>query len=533
MHASKFTRRATFALALGSTFLVGPLTAGAVEATQAEADRIRNSIEDYIGHPDPGAPRIVDVLPKGDAYDLIIDVDPWLAALKTPGGFEMKLGRVTSRLEPLPDGTWRQSIDSFPTMLFSAGGGHSEGRYEGLFSEGVFDPAKLYFPRTTMRAARLSFTSEHPKDEKGTGAAAEVVEEGLDFVATAAPATTGTGVDVAISQKVAKITETVRTTGAAESGIPDMTFTFATSDHVSDMHIDGFRNREALDLWKWAVANHGFEAAKTDPAAFKQRLAALGPLFDRFGGTSLLQNIGVETPFGFGGATTVKVAMDTTGLGRDGRFDFGFDLTELKLHTMLAPAWAIRLLPTDITLRTRAEGWNLADAVSAWLGIVDFANPRPLTPEETARLTALVLPKGTASVDLTGNHVKGALWDVALDGRLDAGPAGAKGDVTIRATGLDAVTAALSEPRDANAQQALGALSLATTLAVREGDAHVWRFAFDGDVVTLNGKPFGPQKKAEPTPEKPQADEPTEPKKKKNDKPGDMPHPKKLLQQKI
>jgi hypothetical protein len=74
---------------------------------------------------------------------------------------------------------------------------------------------------------------------------------------------------------------------------------------------------------------------------------------------------------------------------------------------------------------------------------------------------------------------------------------------------------------------------MATTLAVREGDAQVWRFAFDGAAVTLNGQPFGaaPQK-AEPAPEKPQAEEPAEPKK-KNGKPSDMPHPKKLLQQKI
>jgi hypothetical protein len=409
MRASKFTRRTTFALALGSTILAGPTAGGAVEATQADADRIRNAIEDYIGHPAPGAPRIVDVLPKGEAYDLIIDIDPWLALLKTPGGLDIKFGRIPTKLEPLPDGTWRNSLDSFPPMSFSIGNDRSEGHYEGLFAEGIFDPAKLYFTRTTMRAAKLMATSEHPKDDKGTGAVAEVSEEGLDLVATSTPAASGTGVDMVATQKIAKFTETIRTTGAAESGVPDMTMTFSASDNSADMHFNGLRNREILDLWKWLVANHGFEAAKSDPAAFKQRLAALGPLFDKVGGTSLLQNIGVETPFGFGGAKTLKVTTDATGLGSDGRFDFGVDITDFKLHTMLAPAWAIRLLPTELNLRTHAEGWNAGDAISAWLGIVDFANPRPLTPEETARLTALALPKGAAAIDLAGNHLKGAL----------------------------------------------------------------------------------------------------------------------------
>jgi len=530
MRASKFTRRATLALALGTTILAGPLPAGAVEATQAEADRIRSAIEDYIGHPAPGAPRIVDVRPKGEAYDLIIDVTPWLALLKAPNGLDIKLGPIQTKLEPLPDGTWRNSLDTFPSMSFQVGNDRSQAGYEGLFAEGIFDPATLGFSRTTMRAAKLTATSEHSKDEKGTGAIAEVSEEGLELEATATPSASGNGLDLVAKQKIAKVTETVRTTGAAESGVPDMTMTFSASDNGADMRIDGLRNKEILDLWKWLVANHGFEAAKSDPAAFKQRLAALGPLFDRMAGTTLLQNLGVETPFGFGGAKTMKVTLDSTGLGRDGRFDFGFDLTELKLHTMLAPAWAVRLLPTDINLRSHAEGWNLAEVVSAWLGIVDFANPRPLTDEETARLLALALPKGAASVDLTGNHLKGALWDVTVDGKLDAGPAGAKGAITIRATGLDAVTAALSEPRDENAKQALAAVTVATALAVREGDAQVWRFAFDGSAVTLNGQPFGatPQK-AEPTPEAPKADEP----KKKNGKPTDMPHPKKPLQQKI
>ena len=65
MRTSKHIRRAAVALALPLA-LASVGSVRAAEPTQAEADRIRAAVEEYIGTPAPGAPRIFDVRPKGE-----------------------------------------------------------------------------------------------------------------------------------------------------------------------------------------------------------------------------------------------------------------------------------------------------------------------------------------------------------------------------------------------------------------------------------------------------------------------------------
>ncbi len=503
MRDSNKFRRAALALSLPLAMAL-PLAGQAAEATQTEADRIRTALEDYVGHPAPGAPRVLEVRPKGEAYEVDLDLDALLAPLTASAGLPLKTGHVVGSLAPQADGTWRHTLNAFPGFQFEMGSDKTEAHYEGLQGEGIYDPARMYFSSTTFRAARLIAKSVHTGDDKGPEITATISQDGLEFTGAAKPAASGAGVDVTASQKVSKFTESVET-GASPS-VPAMTLTLAARDYVVDARLDGVRNAEVLELWKWVVA-HKSDGPKGDPAGFKQRVLALGPVLDRFDIKGNLADLGVETPFGIGGAKQITYTMNGTGLGPDGRFGFAFTIADFKLFSMLLPGWTGKVVPTDITLNGTASGWSLGAALALFLEIHDPAAPHAPTPEETARLQAAVLPKGTVSFDLNGSRIRNALWDVTLDGHIDVVNDKPKGELTIRATGLDELSRALAEPRDPNAQKLATSLSMAAAMAARDGAAHVWRLTFDGDAIGLNGMPLSsPKAAAPPAPAEP-ADE--------------------------
>lgn len=497
MRDSKFIRRAALALSL-PLVLAHPLAGRAAEATQAEADRLRSALEEYIGRPAAGAPRLLEIRPKGEAYELDFDLDALLAPLVAGTGVPIETGHVTGRLIPQTDGTWRHVVDGFPTFSMTTGTDRTEAHYDGLTAEGIFDPSRLYFTTTTMRATRLTARSNHPGNGEGPSVEAVIAQDGIDFSGTAKPAASGTGVDVVATQKVARLTESVET--SATASVPAMTLTLGASDYVVDMRVDALRNAEILDLWKWFVAHGGSEGIKTDPTGFKQRVLALGPLFERFDIKGRLVDFGVETPFGIGGAKQMSYAMDGTGLGRDGRIAISFTVSDFKLFSMLLPGWTSKVVPTDVTLNGSASGWSLGEALALALELNDPARPHPPTAEEAERIRAAVLPKRTVAFDYAGTRIRNALYDVTIDGHMDVVDDRPKGEVTIRATGVDDVARALAEPRDPNAQKLAATLAMASAMATRDGAAHVWRLTFDGDAVNLNGMPLASPKPTETAP---------------------------------
>ena len=89
-----------------------------------------------------------------------------------------------------------------------------------------------------------------------------------------------------------------------------------------------------------------------------------------------------------------------------------------------------------------------------------------------------------------------------IDGRMTAGPAGASGTVTAKATGLEQAIAALRDPKAGDGgKQAADQLTLALSLAEQKDGAAVWRIDFEGDRVSINGREVSPgTKKAAPEP---------------------------------
>lgn len=499
----------------------------AFQATEAEAERFRAAFEAYVGKPTPGKPRLIDVRPAGDAYDLVLDFDAFIAPFNALGGPKITFGAMTSKLTPEPNGMWKQSFTTFPPFVLEDATSRTRASYEGLVAEGIFDPEKIYFPSTTLKATRLVAVSEqHGTDDSKVAATAEVAYEGLDLVAKATPSASGDALDGTVTQKIARVIETVKVSSGPN--MPEVTISIGAYDYDSDVRITGMRHGAALELWRWFVANGTGTAVATDPAGFKQRLAALGTVFDEMSGTSRVRDIGLESPFAIGGAKTMSTSISTTGVTKEGRGGFTFDIGGLTVHSMFLPGWSAKLMPTDLALRVKGDGWNFADPFAKWLELVDFAKPHALTPDEQAKIVAIMLPKGNATVDVTGTRIAGADWSVTADGRVDVGPAGAKGEIVVRAEGLDAVSQRLADIRnDKYASDLRTALGAASMTAARDGAAHVWRFGFDGEKVSMNGMVISDKPaEAAPVPTPPVEATPVPPKKsapgkgEKGDQPG-------------
>lgn len=481
--------------------LAVPLAAAAAPADQAGADRLKALVEDYVGRPAAGETPVVTVTPVGDDYEVAIDIDRLAAPIKKLG-VEATLGRTVSRVTPKPDGTWAWRVDSFTPWTWAAGGQTGRLAFEGFRADGVFDPALAAFTRQTMKVDRV--VSEQSMPAAGDTPRIDVrrTDEQVDLSGTAAASASGAGLDVTATQTLRSITETFSLSEGAAKGMPDMEATLKVGAARAEAKLTGFRNTAFLALWRHLVAHHDKKDFTEGQADFKTRLRDLGPLFERLDHTATFDTVELETPVGFATLGRVDLTMVATGATTDGTVDFRTTLSGLKVGSLFIPAWAGRLIPSDLEIRGSATGWNAAAPLAIFLDRADFAADKPLSDEIAAEMAAKALPKGVVEIVFEGNRVAAKEWDLKIDGRMTAGPAGASGTVTARATGLEQAIAALRDPKAGDGgKQAADQLTLALSLAEQKDGAAVWRIDFEGDRVSINGREVSPgTMKADPAP---------------------------------
>lgn len=506
------SRRLAAAVCVG--LLAAAPAARAAEATAEEAARLRALFEGYLGAPTPGEPSVVAVTPKGEAYELVLDFDRLVAPLAGMG-VTVKAGRNVSLLTPLPDGTWKQIVTGFEPITYEAFGQTGRFAFENYTGDGVFDPRLGTFTSTRVSVARV--VSEQTIAKKGDDPRFDIrkTDEKVELTATFGPAASGSGVDGTITQSQGPITQTFALSEGLAKGVPDMEATLKVAGARIEAALTGVKPRAMLELWAHLVRHHAPVDFTNGQASFKARIAALLPVFENLRYTAAVDGVELETPVGFGSMRRLTAAIDTSGATRDGKAALSWTIEGLELHSLFLPAWAARLIPADLALSGRISGYDLATPLATFLDAADFAAEKPLAPEIEEKIKRQLVPGGTVEIVVDGNRIDGPLWKASLDGRFTAGPdTGAKGAVTIRATGVEEAIAALSDPKaGAEGKKAAAELRTAVGFAEKKDDALVWRFDFEGDAVAVNGRPLSSkatEKPADPTPA-PVPAEPTEP----------------------
>lgn len=501
-------------LALLSAVIV-PFAGGPADADPAEVDRLKSLFENHLGRPAAGEPSAVAVTQIGDDYELSIDLDRLASPLKALG-FDAKLGRNVSRLTRRQDGTWAWRGETFEPWTWKAAGQTGTLSFQGYHAEGVFDPALSAFRSQTMKIDRVVSEQTIPPEGDTPRIAIRKTDEAVELTTTSAPAASGEGIDASIVQTTKASLETFSLSEGLAKGIPDMEATLKIASTRIAADLTGFRSEPFLALWRHLVAHHAPEDFKAGQQALKDRITDLGPLFERLHETATADGIELETPVGFGSIGRATLTLDTAGATDEGEVDFTIGLTGLEMHSLFIPGWAARLIPTDLTLHGKASGWDAESALAALLEKADFAAEKPLSDEASAEILDLFLPDGTVEIDLAGNRIHSANWDLTLEGHLTAGRDGAEGSITLRGVGLDAAANALRDPKAGpEAAKAADAIAMAISLAEARDGALFWRFDFAGKSVSVNGHSLTgdpePQKKGAAPAEKKSGEKPPKP----------------------
>ncbi len=481
-----------FAGLLGAT----PLAALA-QATPEEAARLQGIGETYFGRPAPGAPPVVRVVPEGDHYRASLDFAPLLTRLvdlapaEERKGIRLEWPALSLALAPAGDGYWRFWDYRIPRLTLTADGQTTEVDAEGTEFETVFDPATGVTRSMKGRFGRIAATSKIQKPGEEMAVSSENVSTDV-VVEGAATATATPGVvDGRVRQTTGSILYALEILGGAAGGVPDMRIALTGGKQDQDLGITGLRHTAILDLWAFLVAHPSREELTRAQSTLKARISAALPLFEGFTQKVVGTAFAIESPFAVIKAGKAGIDLDLAGVVRDGRFAMAIAIGDFEAYSLFMPKWANKLMPKNLALAGRVTGYDLATPLKVFLDGADFAADKPLTPEQEAAMAVLLLPKGAVEVTVDGNRISGPLYDVALDGRLASGPAGTKGAVTIRAKGVEAVATHLAAPGADEQAKAMGAmLAMARQFAERKGDEMVWRVDFDGNDVSVNGKPL-------------------------------------------
>lgn len=476
--------------------LLAPFATPAAATDAAEADRLRALFESYLGKPPAGEPSAVAVTPVGDAYEVAIDFDRLAAPLRE-FGLEAKFGRHVGRLTPNRDGTWAWTSDRFEPMTWSVPGQSGRIAFEGWRATGTFAPDLDAFTDQTITIDRIVAEQTAAAHDDVPRMDMRRVDEGTSMTINAKPAAAGAaaGIDATVDGVTRASRWVFSLSEGKAAGIPDMEATLKIGRRHVVADITGLRQTAFLALWRHLVAHHQKADFTTGQADFKARLRDLGPAFARMKQTASIDSIEVETPVGFGGAGHMEATIDMAGAVAEGDADVTIALTGFEMHSLFVPAWANRLVPRDLTVHGKVASWDAAAALATFLDRADFAAEKPVDDATAGEILTRLLPKGRVTIDLSGNRIASSDWDVTLDGRLSVGPAGADGDITIRAKGLETAITALRDPAAGDAgRKAADELSIALSFAENNDGTLVWHFGFRGEEITVNGRSIAPGK---------------------------------------
>ena len=486
---------------LRSTVVVAALAltlpTAAAQATKEEAARLQAIGETYLGKPAAGEASTVTVVPEGDHYRASFDVAGLVRRLvaMVPNeeikAFKIDWAPLSVALAPQDGGLWRLWDYRMPKLVTDFAGQHTEMTTEGVDFETVFDPATGASRKMSGRFARVSASSSIRKPGEAMAVTSENTSTDITLDGSSTPTAVPGVLDFTARQITASLLYAIGIEGGMAQGVPDMRFALNGGRQETVVGIRGFRNDAILDLWAHLVAHHAPEDFTTGQGLLKTKIAAALPIFEEMRQKVEGRDFAFESALAVANAEKMAIELDLAGLTREGRFGMAIGISGFNAYSLFMPKWAGKLVPRDMALAGHVSGYDLATPISVFLDSADFSAKKPLTEEQEARIAALFLPRGTVEVNLDGNRLVGQLYDMSLDGRLQAGPAGAKGAITVRATGLEKVSEHLATAGgDEQAKAVAAVLAMARQYAERKGDALVWRFDFAGDKASVNGKPL-------------------------------------------
>jgi hypothetical protein len=462
-------------------FLFGTSSAALAAATPEEAQRLTALFQSYIG----AEPGVVTVVPTGDSYETTIDLAPYIAKIKEPGG-SVSVSPVKLTLTGQGGGKWKvdqdQSfalalkVDGKLDMKVSLGGVKGTGVFDealGAMESSVTDYNQLALEQTVTEAggtSKISYSIANMRYETAmTGGAG--------------------GADGTVKSTYTDLRETIAMP-AQPGGMPPLEFSIASPGGSSDGEFKGLKIRAATDAVAWLVAHPSQAAIVADQATLKEKLNAMMPVFASMSGTTSLNDLSVNTMIGKFGVQRLDVLVEANGVVADGKLREKFTFSGLQMPDGVVPPWAVSLVPQNFTLDFSVADFDLAAPIKMLIDSFDLSKQPPVPPEMEQQLLQALLPKGSVTLDLGPSEIIASVFDLKAQGSMTAGPAAMpQGHATVKLKGLDAIMAAIqAAPPEMGLQQGAPMVIIAKGMAKTEGDYLTWNVeSTPTGSVTING----------------------------------------------
>lgn len=439
--------------------LVSASSAALAAATQDEADRIKASLQAYLG----SEPGVVAVAPQGDDYVVTLDAAPYIAKAASPG-FTAKIDPIVLTLRSKGNGQWDVSQTGPYALSFNAESTLAmDVKIASQQWNGVFDEASAGFLSSTFDYKGITINqvvTDSATKMKTTGASAY---ESLSGSSTATPRPDG-AVDANGTMTLTGITSASKTElppDAMAAGAPNFDYTVLNGKTTYVNTLKGLRSRAVLDLLAWFVAHPAKDLIVRDQAQLKEKVLAALPLWDSVDTTATMEQTSVATSIGQFALPTAQFGVTMNGITKEGKLREAFGFKGLTIPPGISPPWTEGLIPSDFNLDFTVDGVDLEAPVKMFVAQADLAKDPPIPAgSEMAYLPAFA-PKMSVGVTLQNGLIASPTYNFTYDANIVIGFMGVPmGTANIRMKGLDDVIAKVqaAAASDPSAQQAMGGL---------------------------------------------------------------------------
>ncbi|NKB29766.1 MAG: hypothetical protein GKR99_20325 [Rhodobacteraceae bacterium] len=469
----------------------------AAPATQAEADRLTDLFQTYLGEL-PGA---VTVTPQGKSYALSVDPNAYVSLIPDDDIADflnsIEVDAFDMHLTDLGDGKWRVTEDESWRLAFEiADMMDFSVTMDRVVFDGIWDQDLLAFQSFTSSIDGLTTAN------RMVGPDGEVMQDDVQSYASIRYAGTSQrgangGVDANYSSEVSGMRQT---TLVQEFGEP-ISIVISAEKYATDSTTTGFQIAPLL-----AMVAQGVEVIESgDPTALdlvglqedaRGHLRDFLPIFENVEATFDLDNLAVESPFGGGSIDGMSGTIDVNGLVDEGKYNIALALSGLAVSSDAIPPFFEPLIPSDLSLDLRANRFNLNAPARTLIDNFDFLTADVIDQMVLFQTIPQLLPTGLVGIDVGPSNVTAPAYTLDMEGGGTVGLTGmSQGTARFSLEGIDRLIQAINAMPPEMSGQALGPLGLAQGLA-RQGDAGAlfWDIEFNMPrSLKVNGNEMMPQ----------------------------------------
>jgi hypothetical protein len=462
---------------LAATLFATP--AFAQTATPEGAKQLQNALIKTFG-PVAFDKGIVSISPQGSAYAVKVDLNA-ARGEASKAGVTINVDPLVYMATPNSDGTYAVTTDSPINYSFSTD--KDDKPFDMKFNaackgSGVFDPKISAFSTYDASCPSASMVAHSP--EQDIEANFGSINSKVTGQAAGSGGTT-IGLSGTLNDFVEKITIKDKDT--------PVEVTIHAKSGTQDISVDSAQLTSILGIVSLAANAANPKDLIPQQDAIKQKVLAALPLWNNMSGKASLNDVSVDTPIGTVKLGSFEESIGLTGAIKDANYSIAIKYAGLELPQGPIPAWVAPLVPNQGNIDLKFSGVDLDGLARLAIQNFDATKDPPIPDSLTGQFLAMVMA-GQPHVTLSPSTLTASSGAVSAEGTMSVFPS-QQGKMTISATNLDQIIAAVNAAEVPDKQQTMMGVALVKGLAKTGPDGKaVWDVVFDAatKAISVNGQ---------------------------------------------